>query len=227
MKLQVVVPYRDRPKQLRKFVPGLSEYLTSQKIDFSITVVNQLGVGPLNRGKLKNIGFLETPEKGYTVFHDVDLFPIRRKVEPDHFGYHGMPNYMALDHARSIAKPAQRCAGCIFAVGNPAFEKVNGFSNSYWGWGYEDMDLWYRLQHYKIQIDEQGKRVSKGYGKAAFTHLDKGTGWAVGHERNKAVLDAVLMNREKNYKSDGLNTCLYRVEKKHEQQGYTMIDVIV
>ncbi|NDB66355.1 MAG: hypothetical protein EB168_11925, partial [Euryarchaeota archaeon] len=189
MKLGILVPYRDRADQLKKFIPGLSDYLVSYDIEFEITIIHQLGQGPFNRGKLLNVGYLNSPNPDYFIFHDVDIFPIRgtKDTEPDHFGYHGMPNYFPTDHARSIAKPAQKVAGCIVAVSNHALRDVNGHSNSYWGWGYEDMDFYYRLRHAEIRIDEQGKRSSKPYGRKWFKWLDKGSGWVDGYERNQQL----------------------------------------
>jgi len=42
------------------------------------------------------------------------------------------------------------------------FEEINGYSNNYWGWGYEDDDLLYRCKHYKVPLDTKTIRIDGG-----------------------------------------------------------------
>src|SRR5207244_1323997 len=63
-RLSIVVPYRERPEQLARFVPHLNAYFTRDKLDkdipWRLTIVEQAAGQDFNRGLLKNIGFLLT-----------------------------------------------------------------------------------------------------------------------------------------------------------------------
>ncbi|MEE2980233.1 MAG: hypothetical protein VYA71_01665 [Pseudomonadota bacterium] len=68
-RLSIVVPYRDRPNHLNKFLPHMLQYFQRDKVDrhiaFDITLVEQGNTLPFNAGLLKNIGFLLTQEADY------------------------------------------------------------------------------------------------------------------------------------------------------------------
>jgi DNA-binding LacI/PurR family transcriptional regulator len=49
-KLGVIVPYRDRPQQLKRFVSHMEDYL--KDIEYEIFIVEQSDDKPFNRGKL-------------------------------------------------------------------------------------------------------------------------------------------------------------------------------
>ena len=76
-RVNIVVPFRKRPEQLRVFLPYLHQYLQLQEIDYRIIVVEQSPKKQFNRGKLFNVGFIESqkrfPSDCY-IFHDVILF---------------------------------------------------------------------------------------------------------------------------------------------------------
>lgn len=74
-KLSVVVPYRDREEHLKQFVPYMEKWLKEEEIPFEIIIVNQTNGKGFNRAKLLNVGFKETEECDYHVFHDVDMLP--------------------------------------------------------------------------------------------------------------------------------------------------------
>lgn len=54
--LGIIVPFRDRHEELFEFIPHLSVFLNSQKIAFTIWVINQVDTLRFNRGALLNIG---------------------------------------------------------------------------------------------------------------------------------------------------------------------------
>lgn len=76
-RVNIVVPYRRRPEQLRVFLHYLHRYLQLQEIDYRIIVVEQSPEMQFNRGKLFNVGFVESqkrfPSDCY-IFHDVICF---------------------------------------------------------------------------------------------------------------------------------------------------------
>ena len=135
-KLGIIVPYRDRYKHLRKFIPYIQSYLDGKDIEYTIVVVEQDNASAFNRGTLCNIGFKQAIQEGcnYVVFHDVDMLP----VDVD-YSYSNVPVHLA---TYDIPFPSYFGGITLFPV--DIFEKINGFSNLYWGWGFEDDDLRYR-----------------------------------------------------------------------------------
>ncbi|KAK6038877.1 N-acetyllactosaminide 3-alpha-galactosyltransferase, partial [Cooperia oncophora] len=91
-RIAVIVPYRDRQSHLRILLNNMHRFLTKQKLDYSIIVVEQIENQTFNRAKkldkphcrlmicrlVLNVGFMEA-NKIYKwqcyLFHDVDLLP--------------------------------------------------------------------------------------------------------------------------------------------------------
>ena len=135
-KLGVIVPYRNRYEHLQEFKKSIVEYLESKNIDFKLIIVEQDNAKLFNRGMLCNIGFIEAQKENcdYIVIHDIDMIPI----DVD-YSYSKVPVHLATDNI-----PFESYFGGITMFPTDIFEKINGFSNLYWGWGFEDDDLRYR-----------------------------------------------------------------------------------
>ena len=135
-KLGVIVPYRNRNEHLQEFKKSIVEYLESKNIDFKIIIVEQDNAKLFNRGMLCNIGFIEAQKENcdYIVIHDVDMIP----VDVD-YSYSNVPVHLATDNI-----PFESYFGGMTLFPTDIFQKINGFSNLYWGWGFEDDDLRYR-----------------------------------------------------------------------------------
>lgn len=162
-KLGVIVPYRNRFDQLVKFKRLISNYLDTNEIDYVMIVVEQDDAKLFNRGKLLNIGFLRAVKEGcdYVVFHDLDMIPI--KVD---YSYSDLPLHMATDLI-STDKTFSRQnfdtyfgGVTLFPVG--VFSAINGYSNDYWGWGFEDDDLFKRCLFKGIPYDTKYHYTSGG-----------------------------------------------------------------
>jgi hypothetical protein len=95
---------------------------------------------------LLNIGFKAAKNMGcdYVVFHDVDMLPI----DID-YSYSDTPIHLATDNI-----PFESYFGGITLFPTELFEKINGFSNLYWGWGFEDDDLRYRCVRYGVPFEK-------------------------------------------------------------------------
>ena len=132
-KLGVIVPFRNRYEHLDKFKSKIVEYLNKKNIQFELIILQQDDAKLFNRGMLINIGFKEAKQLkcDYVVFHDVDLLP----VDVD-YSYSNTPIHLATDTI-----PFESYFGGITLFPSELFEKINGFSNLYWGWGFEDDDL--------------------------------------------------------------------------------------
>ena len=78
-KLGIIVPYRNRPYQLRTFLLHMIDYLSSKDITrYEIFVIDQDNAKQFNRGMLLNIGhtYAKKAKCDYIVFHDVDMLPV-------------------------------------------------------------------------------------------------------------------------------------------------------
>lgn len=146
-KVGIIVPYRDRPDQLAYFLAGTQQYLHSNGIDHEIIIVEQDFASEFNRGMLCNIGFTVAKKRrcSHVVFHDVDLIP----VDVD-YSYSHLPFSLISDNL-----PFRSYFGGATMFPIEDFEAVNGFSNFYWGWGFEDDDLLYRChKNGNIKLDK-------------------------------------------------------------------------
>ena len=169
-KLGVIVPYRNRDEQLRRFVREVPVYLKRQGIDFEIIVVEQMDEESFNRGALLNAGALQAIELGcdYLVFHDVDLIP--RYVD---YSYNDIPVELvgrvvddSYEEAFKIDLKDKVITDDYFggAVLFPTelFQKINGYSNLYAGWGFEDNDLLERCREAQIPLKCKSYRQYSG-----------------------------------------------------------------
>lgn len=194
MSLAIVVPYRDRGEHLAVFRPHMREYLRG--VDAHIFVVQQRGDAPFNRGKLCNIGFLESGKYSHVVFHDVDMLPVE-------------VNYAETDGATHLATAASQFDGKmpyadyfggVTMFDRTSFKKVNGFSNNYWGWGLEDDDLNVRCKTYGVPIVHRadGKFDSLPHPKHEGDHSPESVD---AFRKNAGVPSAIA--------TDGVSTCVY------------------
>lgn len=159
-KLGIIVPYRNREHQLEVFIDYITRYLEKQgNIDYTIIVVNQNDRKKFNRGKLLNIGFLEAKNRGcdYVVFHDVDMLPWSAD-----YSYSDRPLQIANtfikdgDFNRTIQR---NYFGGVTMFTVKDFEKINGYSNKYKGWGFEDDDLLLRCRELNLLLQTESFRV--------------------------------------------------------------------
>jgi beta-1,4-galactosyltransferase 1 len=162
-KLGIVAPYRDRTTQLHQFINSIKEYI--QDIPYELIIVEQADNKDFNRGKLLNIGFLKAEELGcdYVVFHDIDMLP----VEVD-YSYSGTPLQIATDF--KLPPGVKRSTldeyfGGVTLFPVDIFKQINGYSNKYFGWGFEDDDLLFRCRENNIDLDfkafpARGKNVA-------------------------------------------------------------------
>lgn len=154
MKLGVIVPFRDREEHLEKFIKQVPSYLANNNIEYELIVVEQSDKKPFNRGKLLNIGFIEARKLNcdYVVFHDVDMIP----VDVD-YSYSEIPLHLAtefeLENDKLKNLSFDDYFGGVTMFSKTAFEKINGYSNLYWGWGFEDDDLLFRSKKENLFLD--------------------------------------------------------------------------
>ena len=157
-KLAVVVPYRDREEHLKQFLPYMKEYLDKQNILHNIYIVEQEAGKPFNRAKLLNVGFLQADlDHDYFVFHDVDMLP--QNVD---YNYQEHPTHLAAAASQfNYSLPYEGYFGGVTMFSRKSFERVNGYSNEYWGWGAEDDDILWRCNLSKVPVQRQAPGILK------------------------------------------------------------------
>ena len=99
-------------------------------IDYEILIVEQ-DDNPFNRGKLLNVGAVESPDSDYYAFHDVDMLPL----ESD-YSFSEMPTHLASEAEQfGWRLPYEGYFGGVTMFDKENFFKINGYANEYWGWG--------------------------------------------------------------------------------------------
>ena len=162
----VIVPYRDlhesqnRSRHLDQFVPWMRNFLQRQvdqgtMSDFRIYIVEQSDDGrKFNRGKLLNIGFdLARNEEGRVapdvfIFHDVDLLPAD-DLGPWYSKFPRTPIHIARVWDRYSNNP--KYFGGIVSFSSSDMKRINGYPNTFWGWGGEDDEMQKRCERLKIR----------------------------------------------------------------------------
>jgi len=162
-KLGIIVPFRERYEHLDKFLKHITSYLNQTDIEYEVIVVKQDDAKLFNRGMLLNIGFKQAKKLkcNYVVFHDVDMLPI----DVD-YSYSNIPLHLSTNFELEVGEKERTIFDTYFGgvtmFSNDVFEKIDGYSNKYWGWGYEDDDLLLRCKHHSAGLDSlQLKNIGK------------------------------------------------------------------
>ncbi|OQR66698.1 beta-1 [Tropilaelaps mercedesae] len=211
-KVAIIVPYRNREKHLRMLLHNLHPMLMRQQLDYEIFVVEQNGTFRFNRAKLMNIGYLEASKLndfGCFIFHDVDLIP-----EDDRNIYSCPANPRHMSVAVSTMKyklPYVNIFGGVSALSKAHMQKVNGFSNEFWGWGGEDDDMSSRIRYHNLKITRYPETIAR------YKMLS--------HKKDTPNPERYryLRRGRLRYKTDGINNCKYNVIKIVFKKLYTWI----
>ncbi|KAL7573711.1 hypothetical protein ACA910_007751 [Epithemia clementina (nom. ined.)] len=172
----IIVPYRDihpaqkRAAHLAEFVPHMHRFLSALKkkgtvSDYHIYIVEQSNDNrKFNRGKLLNIGF-DIATKSHTkpdaegkrhpphdvfIFHDVDLLPAEN-LGPWYAKFPTKPLHIARVWNRYSNNP--KYFGGIVSFSKSDYKRINGYPNTFWGWGGEDDEMQKRLERLGIQFE--------------------------------------------------------------------------
>ncbi|KAJ8266427.1 hypothetical protein GJAV_G00130300 [Gymnothorax javanicus] len=198
----ILIPHRNREKHLLYLLHYLHPFLQRQQLHYGIYVIHQAGSLTFNRAKLLNVGYLEALKDhswGCFIFHDVDLVP-----ENDNNLYmcEEQPKHLVVGrNATGYKLRYKGYFGGVTAMTKEQFYKVNGFSNTYWGWGGEDDDLRIRVELQKMKILRPPPEVARYT--MIFHKRDDG------NEVNKDRMN-LLRQTPRVWKKDGLNSCSYK-----------------
>ena len=147
-KYLVIIPYRDRKEHLSVFRKKAVPYLRNHLKNVMFLVAEQDNDKKFNKGKLYNSAYLAVLKLNYKpdfiIFNDVDHIPVNNA------------NYISknVNAVVQVRGPPHTMGGISLFPSNQ-FVKVNGWSNSYVGWGREDVDIEDRLIAENIQIEKK------------------------------------------------------------------------
>jgi len=208
-KVAILVPYRDRPEQLKIFLHHMHPILQRQQLDYRIVVAEQGPDGDFNRAALLNVGYAEAKaataaSRGYDclVFHDVDLLP-----EDDRNLYLCPEGDKAKHVSVAVDKWDYRLQyptyfGGVTAVSTRLFEAINGFSNKFYGWGGEDDDLYNRIRRHGNASSIH--RMSADVAKFTMLRHDK-------VDQNEDLDEMMAKSKRNELGEDGLTTLDYQL----------------
>eukprot|EP00118_Oscarella_pearsei_P002175 m.9744 g.9744 ORF g.9744 m.9744 type:complete len:331 (+) comp21601_c0_seq1:314-1306(+) len=209
-RLAVIIPFRDREAHLAEFTKHIVPFLKKQGILFHVYIIEQTGDGLFNRGKLSNIGFLVAKERDYdyVCFHDVDMLPLNEKNQ---YSYpQSNPHHLATCVQQFDYKlPFAWYNGGVVSFTMDQYQKINGMSNVYFGWGKEDDDLYRRITSSGYKLERQ-EPASGPDCIGRYKSLDHGPRDYSSTKRNNQLLSR---GRERQ-STDGLNSVKYKKVKE-------------
>jgi len=169
LRLGIIIPYRNREEHLKKMLPHtVSFFRRNTDIEPLFVLAEQDDDLPFNKGAILNHAYAACAGMiDYVCFNDVDYMPMWADYTepnlPSRIVWYGMDK-RPVGHGTDRAVCAQRYGLAAVAVMRKwHFEACNGYSNTYWGWGYEDTDLAKRLESVGIPL---------GYKDGTFIALD-------------------------------------------------------
>ena len=197
--IAIIIPHRDRINQLQKFISNiksLEKHILDNRLD--IYIIDQNNADKFNRGLLLNLGYL-IAKKHYNydryIFHDVDSYPdeylFKLYFKYIDYNIHYASPYLGYKYT------FYTFFGGINGFKKEDFEKINGFPNTFFGWGAEDNSLFDRCAVNNIEIYRPGK------GSYTLEDHDGPTSAQTNYKRGKKMIGDL-----KNYKSNGVKQLL-------------------
>ena len=111
--------------------------------------------------------------------------------------------------------------GGIYFISKTIFQEINGYSNEYYGWGGEDVDLQVRAELYNIKINRDtfvDRRNNNHYFDDISSSPNSKHKSKIIRANKKHIKIPLYKKDRNNIQKDGLNTCTYKIVK--EQNNY-------
>ncbi|EEC01356.1 beta-1,4-galactosyltransferase, putative, partial [Ixodes scapularis] len=207
-RVAILVPYRNREKQLNVFLHNMHQFLPRQQIDYGIFVIEQVGF-------VTTLLFFLLLHCVFPVSTAVCIVMCKSKIvfrAGSAYQRNGMSARVFCACASVFFKlPYYGYFGGVSVLSKKHMEFVNGFSNLYWGWGGEDDDMFNRLQHSNLDITRYPAEIAR------YTML--------GHVKETPSPERfrLLSGARSRYRRDGLNSVKYERKKLVLKKLYTWI----
>lgn len=205
----------ERTKQLQIFVKYFNDFFNSKKITYKIFIIEQANDNKkFNRGRLLNIGFNIAKKEKYNlfIFHDVDLLPSEGLFKYYSNIYESPVHIANVWTSRYANNP--KYFGGIVAFNADDYEKINGYPNTFWGWGGEDDELYLRVVDSKINIIKPS--VKEGTIKDLENLNISQKMEILKKDQAKCQNKWELLDlHKKNWRKDGLNSIQYNIESTY------------
>ena len=220
-KVTVIIPYRGRHNHLSVLLHHLHPKLRGQQLNYTVLVIEQNLPKTFNKAALMNIGYkyaMEMHKPDCVIFHDVDIIPedgrhfYTCRHQPLHIGAYNNRHMYKIIYSSIF--------GGATSFRPSTFEKINGFSNRFFGWGGEDDEMGTRVRENGLKIIRDPRAVA-GY--TIIKHArDKGN---IQHDRQDMV-HKLFHNRSP--RQDGLNSLRFNCQKNRLFPLYTwyLVDVL-
>ncbi|XP_051266749.1 beta-1,4-galactosyltransferase 1 [Dicentrarchus labrax] len=216
-KVAIIIPFRNRHEHLKHWLFYLHPILMRQQLDYGVYVINQDGEGVFNRAKLMNTGYFEAlKEYDYEcfVFSDIDLVPMDDR---NLYRCFDNPRHLAVAMDKfNFHLPYKTYFGGVSSLSKSQFLKINGFPNSYWGWGGEDDDIYKRIVFHGMSISRPDSVIGKY---RMIKHVRDLHNEANPHNPDKLRKTHSTMDK------DGINSLKYTVKEIVKDVLYTFISV--
>ncbi|KAK7091860.1 beta-1,4-N-acetylgalactosaminyltransferase bre-4-like [Littorina saxatilis] len=211
-RIALIIPYRNRERNLFILLHNLIPFLMRQQAEFAVYVVEQTQDYMFDKGVLIDVGFVKARQDGdFSCFivHDTDLIPrdyrnvYRCSDKPRHL----MLNRSGEQRKKPEKLPYSAFIGGAIALTKEQFEKSNGWSTAYYGWGFEDDDM-------EIRLKSHGFRIVR-------YPIEIGDYYELGHTPQKPGPRSKLARSVKTrMNSEGLNTLNYTLVKQEKREIY-------
>ena len=192
----IAVPYRNRAEHLTKFLENTPAYFNQQDLTYDIIICELDQVGDWNAGICVNsiVDFIKDKQYKWLYIHHVDIYPESGDwVFPEDKEYF----YNIGDYG-----------SCLLPL--EAFLQVGGYSNSFWGWGGEDNDLYTKLQKIGFKNTDFDNRVAFFQGFQNHPRPFNGQNYANGI-KNLYLLDEEEKNNISNFHEHGYTRDLEKI----------------
>jgi hypothetical protein len=191
-RVALIIPHRNRVDHLKELMNRLDAFNLGNHV-LDVYVIDQNNSEKFNRGLLLNIGFYLAEKQHYDryIFHDVDSYP-DEELFPQYFQF--------LEDSVHFASPSlgykytyPEFLGGVEGFTEEDYKNINGFPNTFFGWGGEDDALYNRLAAENITMYRPTK------GKYILADHEQ----AKGNEKNQLKYENILEDLN-HYKENGV-----------------------
>ncbi|VDN13415.1 unnamed protein product [Dibothriocephalus latus] len=218
----IVVPYRNRSVDLRRFLTHMLPFLSTQKSQCVILVVEQAGNGSFNRAELFNVAVREI-RKSFSgdrlfgiecfILHDVDKVPTSPSVVYD-CGQNVRQLVNIFCTGKQVTRLYSSFLGGVTAFSWRHIETINGASNLFYGWGGEDDELAVRLQLNNIEVDRPSGTMG------VFAEFDRNHPRDRNPKRKELLKPKSVASR---WRNDGINQTRYQLLDRRDYEQFVWI----